>query len=129
MNLTENKVFTYPVTVQFEDVDRYNIVHHTKLIAYLERARVHFFTQLGYDIRKNNSEIVLYNLTMTFKKPAKFLDELLVSVSLKSVETFRLTLKYRIRRTNDLIAKAETDIAFVDPATKKIIPLPENSSL
>jgi len=114
------------VTVQFEDVDSYQIVHHTKLVAYLERARVQFFRRIGFDITSKMYEMVLYTITMTFKKPARFLDNLTVSVKLKSTETFKCTFAYRILRNSDLIAKAETEIAFVDPETKKIVPLPEN---
>jgi len=119
------KEFAYPVTVQFEDVDSYRIVHHTKLVAYLERARVNFLAQRGFEIRENTLELVLYSLSMQFKKPAQFLDALMVCVGVKSVESFRITLNYRITRGKDLIAKAETDVAFVHPGTKEIMPVPE----
>ncbi len=125
-NVTE---VTYPVTVQFEDVDSYKIVHHTKLIAYLERARVQFLREFEYDISNNSNEMILYNLNITFKKTAKFLDDLIVSVSIKSAEAFRFKLTYRITRKNELIAKAETDIAFVDSLTKEIIPVPDEFTL
>ena len=117
------------MTVQFEDVDSYHIVHHTKLIAYLERARVHFLSEMGCDIRDENCETVLYSITMTFKKPARFLDELQISVALRSSETFKCTLVYHIQRGCDLIAKAETDIAFIDAQTKEIVPVPDQFSL
>ncbi len=126
MSDQREKTVTYPITVQFEDVDSYRIVHHTKLIAYLERARVYYLAQLGYDIRKKSCEFVLYSCTITFKSPARLLDELTVSAWLKSVETFRCTLAYKIHRGTDLIAKAETAIAFIDPQTKDIIPVPED---
>jgi acyl-CoA thioester hydrolase len=123
------KEVVYPVTVQFEDVDSYKIVHHTKLITFLERARVQFFRELGYDLFDNKKEMVLYNLNITFKKTAKFLDDLVVNVSIISVESFRFTLSYRITKEHELIAKAETDIAFVDSKTKEIIPVPEEFTL
>lgn len=125
MSKTTGKEVVYPITVQFEDVDSYKIVHHTKLIAYLERARVHFFRELGYDLFDKTKEMVLYNLNISFKKTAKFLDDLVITTSINAVESFRFTLAYRILRKNELIAKAETDIAFIDAVTKKIIPVPE----
>jgi acyl-CoA thioester hydrolase len=126
MDTKRERVITYPVTVQFEDVDSYRIVHHTKLVTYLERGRVHFLSRAGFDIRSKNHEMVLYTITMTFKKPARFLDELIVSVYLQSRETFKCTLAYRITRDNELIAKAETEIAFVDTETKEIVPIPDS---
>ena len=115
---------SYPVTVQFEDVDSYKIAHHTKLIAYLERARVALFQDLGHDLSDTSREMVLYNLNITFKKTARFLDHLTVSAHITSTESFRFTVSYKIKRTNELIAKASTDIAFVDAKTKEIIPVP-----
>lgn len=129
MSNAASKEVIYPVTVQFEDVDSYRIVHHTKLIAYLERARVQFFREYGVELFKASREMVLYNLTITFKKTARFLDDLSVCVSLKSTESFRFTLTYRVTRENDLILKADTDIAFVDSETKEILPLPDELTL
>ena len=129
MNAEANKTVIYPVTVQFEDVDSYNIVHHTKLVAYLERARVQFLIQRGFDFHDKNYEMVLYAISMIYKKTARFLDELGISVAVKSTETFKCTLAYRIIRGRDLIAKAETDIAFTDPETKEVIPIPDTLRL
>ena len=36
-------MYSYPVTVEYEDVDSYDIVHHPKVLYYFERARVRFF--------------------------------------------------------------------------------------
>lgn len=125
MTISSRNEIIYPIVVQFEDVDSYKIVHHTKLIAYLERARVHFLSHIGIRFNKLNAEIIVYSLSITFKKPARFLDTLNVSVRVKSYETFRISLLYRIKRENELIARAETDLAFIDSKTKEILAIPE----
>jgi acyl-CoA thioester hydrolase len=117
--------FSIPVTVEFEDVDAYKIAHHTKLIAYLERARVRYFTSLGFDLRAGDMTVVLYHCDMNFKKPAFFQDNLMVSVSLKSFDNFRMELYYKIRRNSDLIARASTGLCFIDPLTNVMIPAPD----
>ncbi len=38
--------FSIPITVEFEDADSYKIAHHAKLVSYLERARVRYFSGL-----------------------------------------------------------------------------------
>jgi acyl-CoA thioester hydrolase len=116
--------FEVPVTVEFEDVDSYKIAHHTKMVAYLERARVRFFAQQHYDLRDTSIHPVLYHVEMKYKKTVKLLDELIVSVSVKSQEDFKLTLGYRIRRGDELVAKATTTLAFVDGETKELVPVP-----
>jgi acyl-CoA thioester hydrolase len=117
--------FEYPVIVQFEDVDRYDYAHHTKLIAYLERARVHYLLKSGFDMDRRDVHIVLYELSMTFRKPARLLDELTVSVSQKSLETYRVCLAYRILRGSELIARATSYLAFVSSTAGKPVPVPE----
>jgi acyl-CoA thioester hydrolase len=117
--------FSIPVTVEFEDVDAYKIAHHTKLISYLERARVRYFTSLGFDLRAEDMTVVLYHCDMNFKKPAFFQDNLTVSVSLKSFDNFRMELYYKIRRNSDLIARASTGLCFIDPLSKIMVPAPD----
>lgn len=117
--------FQIPVTVEFEDVDSYNIAHHTKMIAYLERARVRYFVERGYTFKESQIHPVLYHMEMKFKKTVEILDELTVSVAIKSQEPYRLNLVYRIRRQGDLVAKAHTTIAFIHGETKKLVPVPE----
>lgn len=129
MGKTTMKEVTYPVTVQFEDVDSYQIAHHTKLISYLERGRVSFLVHHGFDIHKKAWEIIIYSLSIQFKKPARFLDALNVSTALAIVESFQITFAGKITRGDDLIAKADTVCAFIDPKTKEIIAVPEGFAL
>jgi len=119
------KTFSLPVTVEFEDVDMYRIVHHTRLVAYLERARVRFFAEAGVDLESEGPHLVLYNLSMRFVKTARFLDRLEVAVSVDAMSEYKITLGYRILRGDELLVKASTDLAFVDPGTGELASLPE----
>jgi acyl-CoA thioester hydrolase len=119
------KEYEITVTVEFEDVDSYKIVHHTRFVAYLERARVHFLTSLGFGLDPDDLSIVLFSLEVRFKKPAFFLDQLVVSVFVISVEDYRLELGYKIKRGDDLILRATSGIAFMSNASREIVPAPE----
>jgi YbgC/YbaW family acyl-CoA thioester hydrolase len=115
---------TLHVTVEFEDVDSYRIAHHTKLVAYLERARVRLLSEAGLDLSTEGMHLVLYNLDMRFVKPARLLDELVVSAFVESIDDFRVVLGYRIRRGGDLVAKAATDLVFFDSDSGSLAPVP-----
>jgi YbgC/YbaW family acyl-CoA thioester hydrolase len=119
------KVYEFPVSVEFEDVDSYKIVHHTRFIAYLERARVHFLTDLGFDLYPEDLSIVLYSLEVRFKKPAFLLDLLIVSVFVTSMDEFRLELGYKIKRGKELLLRGTSGIAFMDCLTREIVPAPQ----
>jgi acyl-CoA thioester hydrolase len=117
--------FSILVTVEFEDVDLYKIAHHTKLVSYLERCRVRYFSELGFNLHNPDMVLVLYHLEVNFKRPAFFQDVLRVTISVRSHDGFRLVLGYRILRGNELIARASTGLCFVDPGTKAMIAAPE----
>jgi YbgC/YbaW family acyl-CoA thioester hydrolase len=119
------KIYSLPITVEFEDVDSYRIAHHTKFVAYLERARVHFLTSLGLDLYNEGISIVLYSLEMRFKSPARLLDILTVQVSVESVDDFRLGLNYKIYKEKRILVRASTGIAFISDENQAIIPIPE----
>jgi acyl-CoA thioester hydrolase len=119
------KEYEFPITVEFEDVDSYKIVHHTRFVAFLERARVHFLTSLGFGLHPDDLSIVLFSLEVRFKKPAFFLDQLVVSVFVISVDDYRLELGYKIKRGDGLILRATSGIAFMSNASREIVPAPE----
>ena len=124
LDLTK-KEYEFPLTVEFEDVDSYKIVHHTRFVAYLERARVHFLTDLGFDLYPKDLSIVLFSLEVRFKKPAFLLDQLTVSVFVTSLDEFRLELGYKIKRGKELLLKAKSGIVFMDTLTRELVPAPE----
>jgi acyl-CoA thioester hydrolase len=118
-------VFSIPVVVEFEDVDLYKIAHHTKLVSYLERCRVRYFSELGFNLHSHDMVLVLYHLEVNFKRPAFFQDNLRVTISVRSFDSFRLVLNYKILRGSELIARASTGLCFVDPANKTMIAAPD----
>jgi acyl-CoA thioester hydrolase len=118
--------YHYHVTVEFEDVDSYQIAHHTKLVAYLERARVRYLVDHGIALHPEAQHPVLYELNVRYKRPATLLDELDISVWTKHIDDFSVTLAYRIHRENRLLLTATTRLGFVDKESKSIAPVPDD---
>jgi YbgC/YbaW family acyl-CoA thioester hydrolase len=116
------------VTVEFEDVDSYQIAHHTKLVAYLERARVRLFAAVGFDLRPGAHHLVMYELRVDFKKPARLLEVLHVTAWVEELSEVKLTLGYRIQGPAGLVCRAVTALVFVDPATKGVLPVPAEAA-
>ena len=116
---------TVTVTVEFEDVDAYRIVHHSRFVLFLERARVRYFAASGLKLEPQRVHPVLHHLEMRYLKPARLLDELAVSVYLRTAEEYRLVLGYQIRRGDELVARATTALAFVDSVSGELAPVPD----
>ena len=122
-----SKIFTLPVTVEFEDIDSYKIVHNTRILDYLERARVRFLTgEMGLDLYPEGTGIVVYNLEVRFNKAAFLLDRLEVKVFVSSMDTYRLTLGYRLLRGREVLARASCGLAFMDTAAGILTAAPES---
>lgn len=111
----EKKIFTLPITVEFEDVDSYRIVHNTRIIDYFERARVRFLVEtIGLDLYPKGIGIVLYSLNVRFNRAARLLDTLNASVFIQSMDRYRLNLGYRLLRGKEVLARGNSGIAFMD---------------
>jgi YbgC/YbaW family acyl-CoA thioester hydrolase len=117
--------FRCPVTVEFEDVDGYGIAHHSRLVCYLERARVRFIRSLGLDLEPGETFPVLHDLRVRFAKPVRLLEQLEVAVFVESVSDYRLELGYRIRRGDETVLRASTTIAFADRVAGTLVAAPQ----
>jgi acyl-CoA thioester hydrolase len=127
MKVPKPRELTCPVTVEFEDVDSYGIAHHARLVAFLERARVRFLRELGIVIDPRRSPVpVLYDIKMRFVRPALMLDTLQVGIFVASANDYTVDLGYRIRRGLELVARANTTIAFADLESHELVPMPED---
>lgn len=123
--MKNKKKFSVPVTVEFEDVDSYKIAHHTKMVAYLERARLRFLGELGFEIHPKGLSIVMYNLEMRFKATAKIMDKLTIETMIKSYDDYRIDLFSRIMRDDRILVRATVGIAFMDETSEQIVPIPD----
>ncbi len=118
--------YLVPVRVEFEDVDGYRIAHHTRLVAFLERARVAFFGELGLEVFASEAVPVLARLEVKFKRPALLGDDIEVALTVREVTDFQLDLGYRLRRDGELLASARTMLAFSHAEAGELMPLPDD---
>jgi len=113
------------VEVEFEDVDSFQIVHHSKLICYMERARLRLMKKLGLPLGPEGDTLpVMYDLSVRFQRPARLLDHLDVSVEVSDADDFHLELKYRVVRDGRLVARGTSIIAFMNPSRNESVPVP-----
>ena len=122
MNQKNN--YTYRCRVEFEDVDSYKIAHHSRLINMMERARVNFFYENGCSVSDGSFNLVLVKLNISFKNPARMMDDLDIVLSLERLSNLSLTFGYQIFREQTLILESSIKMAAVDKDTKPS-PFPE----
>ena len=105
------------VLVAFDEVDMYGIVHHSKHLVYLERARIALFSDHGLNpgnLAETDFGLVVVDAKLQFKNPARFQDELVVETLVNRISPVTTTLDYRILRGQEVIMAGVLRLAAVD---------------
>lgn len=123
-----HETFTIPIRIYWEDTDAGGIVYHANYLRYMERARSDMLRHLGFDqnvmIRDHAAQLVVANLEIAYRKPAKLDDLLTVHSCLKQVRNASVIFEQIIRRGDEVITTASVRCAALDPVTgnPKIFP-------
>ncbi len=122
--------FTFPVRVYWEDTDAGGVVYYASYLKFLERARSEWLRALGIDqvrlMRDERLQFVVVEANVRYHRPAKFDDELLVSVTLESLRGASIAMGQEVRRGTELLVSATVRAACLDADTLKPKPLPKN---
>ena len=80
MTVSENE-FLWPIRVYYEDTDSGGVVYYANYLKFMERARTEMLRSLGFEqdqlIEDLGIIFVVHSLSVQYKKPAIFNDELI----------------------------------------------------
>ncbi|WP_088341356.1 acyl-CoA thioesterase [Robiginitalea sediminis] len=111
------------VRVRYGETDQMGVVYHGNYPQYMEMGRVEWLRALGIsykEMEESGCILPVINLTIQYKKPAVYDQEITVVTRLKKIPTVRISFDYEIRSENgDILALAETDLAFLDRDTRR----------
>ncbi|HBL77602.1 MAG: thioesterase [Bacteroidetes bacterium GWF2_42_66] len=108
----------YTFRVMYPDTDQMGTVHHSNYVKYYETARWELFRSIGISYR--SVEDAGYMLPVTrmnfhFLKTTHYDALLTVKTTLKAIKGVRIWFAYELyNEQNELINKAETELAFVN---------------
>lgn len=109
-----------PVTVEFEDVDAYSIAHHSRLISYLERARVTLLEEDGIHVCDSDFRLVMVSMNAGFLAPARLRERLTVLTFVKELRSASLVWAYQIKKEDEsVVLQAAVRMASVDAVNFK----------
>jgi len=121
--------FSFPVRVYWEDTDAGGVVYYASYLRFLERARSEWLRGLGVDqvrlMRDERLQFVVVEANVRYHRPAKFDDELRVSVTLESLRGASIAMGQEVRRGEELLVSATVRAACLDADTLKPRPLPK----
>src|SRR5215468_5637689 len=93
------------VRVRYAETDQMGVVYHANYLVWFEVGRVEFIRQLGMDYRTMEREdgvgIAVVDLSVRYKSPARYDDELTVETRLLASRGPVIKFGYRIVRPAD----------------------------
>lgn len=128
----DNKIFSFPIRVYWEDTDAGGVVYHANYVRFLERARSEWLRSLGIGQQRlrEDHDIVfaIRAMRLDFHAPAR-LDDVL-SATVDTVEAGRASLAFRQSLLRDADGKCLVDAhvraACLTASTFRPRPLPRD---
>ena len=117
------KDFQFKVRVRYAETDQMGVVYHGNYAQYFEMGRVEWLRNLGVSYKwmeENGIMLPVVSLTMNYKKPARYDDELTVKTILKSQTGVKIEFDYEIyNESQELLTTGNSILVFVDMKTGK----------
>lgn len=121
-------IFRWPVRVYYEDTDAGGVVFYANYLRFLERARTEWLRSIGIEQDQLRTELgiifVVVSCNVRYRKPARFNEQLDVTVQIGERRRSSLTFEQQVLRNGELLCDAEVRAAAVDHQTFKPRPLP-----
>ncbi len=116
------------IRVRYKDTDTMSVVYYGNYLTYFEVARVEYLRQAGLPMSQVDKRIHMpvVETFVKYVKPAR-LDELLeVTSRVSERKRASFTFSYEIHNeAKEVVATGYTMHACLDPATSKMVPIPD----
>jgi acyl-CoA thioester hydrolase len=113
--------------VRYGETDQMGFVYYGNYAQYYEVGRVEAMRSLGFSYKEMEESGILMpviNLTINYKKPALYDDEVRVVTTVKEMPKVRITFEYECyNQKNDLLNTGSVTLVFVDKTKNRpVIP-------
>ncbi len=120
-----SRMFRHRIKVRYAETDQMGIVHHSNYIIYFEEARTAFMESIGkpyHEMEKEGILVVVVEAYVKYLKPARFGDELEISVRLERMGV-RFRFYYEVFRGSEKLAEGYTTHVYTDRNLRVLRPL------
>lgn len=115
--------------VRYGETDQMGVVHHGNYALYFEMARIEWLRELGVSYKameESGIALPVVNLTVNYRKPLFYDDELTVTARLKGLPTATIKFEFEIQNQNkELCSTAEVTLVFLNNSTRKPMRCPQ----
>jgi len=121
--------FVWPVRVYWEDTDAGGVVYYANYLKFMERARSEWLRAFGFeqDVLRDDAGVVFVvrRVEIDYLSPARFNEQLEVSVVLHEAGRASLSVRQELMRGSTRLAEAIVTLACVDAIRFKPVKIPE----
>jgi acyl-CoA thioester hydrolase len=113
---TPIRSISIPIRVRYPEADPMGYLHHSVYLQYFEMGRIELLRSMGHSYAQLEASSVFFVVTrleVKYRAPARFDDELTLTVHLVREGPVRLDHAYEVRRGETLCAEGSTTIACV----------------
>lgn len=126
--LFDDKTFSFPIRVYYEDTDAGGIVYYANYLKFAERARTEFLRHLGFsqdDMLKNlGAGFVVRECHISYKSPAKLDDALNITCKVTELKGVSLKMEQKLYRGNTVLSEIEVTLVFLSLETMRPTKIP-----
>jgi acyl-CoA thioester hydrolase len=120
---------TTTLRVRYAETDQMGVVYHSNYLVWLEVGRTDLIRAHGIaykDLERSGYGLAVAEVTIRYKAPARYDDEIHVITRVSEVRSRSLRLEYEVTRPSDgvVLATAYTALVSIDPETGKPVALP-----
>ncbi len=109
------------VRVRYSETDQMGVVYHGNYAQYFEMGRVEWLRNMGISYKwmeENGIMLPVVSLTMNYKKPARYDDELTIKTTMIKLSAVKIEFDYEIHNEkNELLTTGYSVLVFVDMKT------------
>ncbi len=120
--------FAWPVRVYYEDTDAGGVVYHSNYLNFMERARTEWLRALGFeqDELKDKQGVlfVVRSLNIEYYLPARFNDNLIVTVKMTTLRGASMLLEQDVKKENEPGVLCQGKVKIVSLTTSDFSPCP-----
>jgi acyl-CoA thioester hydrolase len=120
---------TYSFRVRYVECDPMGVMHHSAYLPYLELGRTELLRACGIayrDLEARNVLFVVTKIAISYKRPARYDDELELTTRITRQTTVRIDHAYELRNAaREIICTAESTIACVN-RQGEVIQIPDD---
>ena len=108
---------TVPIRVRYSECDSMGVAHHGVYPVWFEIARTELLRAAGVayaELERGGCPIVVVKLEASYKKPARYDDELQVTATVTRSSGVRIEHEYKVERAGVLLCTGKTTLACLD---------------